>query len=392
MNIALAIEDHHQCYDDLDLDDEARFETTVKSLSGLFVSVRDQKVYLIHQTAKEFLLAKSDVATCGWKHSLIPNESETLMARICMTHLSFTEFDGATDRISVAVKYTYLDYAASFWAAHYRIAQHGATEYMLQLVLRICDTQCQRFKTWFKVYWEMAGQWNIDPEFTSILLVASYFGHEAVVRRLLEADADVEAKDVFSRTPLSWAAKNGHEAVVRLLLEAEADVEAKDPRLGWTPLSWAAKKGHEAVVRLLLEAEADVEAKDWLGRTPLLWAAKNGHEAVVRLLLEAEADVEAKDRFSRTPLSEAAKKEHEAVVRLLLEADADAEAKNGFGETPLSEAAGNGHEAVVRLLLEAEADVEAKNGFGQTPLSVAAGNGHEAVVRLLRSFTQPIPI
>ncbi|KAF1813100.1 HET-domain-containing protein [Eremomyces bilateralis CBS 781.70] len=73
MNIALAIEDRHRSFDDLepDLDDEARFEASVRHLCGLFVTVVDRKVYLIHQTAKEFLLAKSEAAAIGYKYSLV---------------------------------------------------------------------------------------------------------------------------------------------------------------------------------------------------------------------------------------------------------------------------------------------------------------------------------
>jgi ankyrin repeat protein len=51
------------------------------------------------------------------------------------------------------------------------------------------------------------------------------------------------------------AAEKGHEAVVRLLLEAKADVDAKIESYGETALQLAAEEGHEAVVRLLLEAK-----------------------------------------------------------------------------------------------------------------------------------------
>ena len=36
--------------------------------------------------------------------------------------------------------------------------------------------------------------------------------------------------------PLSWAAANGHEAIVKLLLNKNADVESRD-EYGLTPLS-----------------------------------------------------------------------------------------------------------------------------------------------------------
>jgi ankyrin repeat protein len=49
-------------------------------------------------------------------------------------------------------------------------------------------------------------------------MVASYFGHETVVKLLLEAKADIESKSsILARTSLSYAAEKGHEDVVKLL-------------------------------------------------------------------------------------------------------------------------------------------------------------------------------
>jgi ankyrin repeat protein len=42
---------------------------------------------------------------------------------------------------------------------------------------------------------------------------------------------------------------------VKLLLETGAELESKDI-YGWTPLSYAASRGHEAVPKLLLEKGA----------------------------------------------------------------------------------------------------------------------------------------
>ena len=73
--------------------------------------------------------------------------------------------------------------------------------------------------------------------------------------------------------------------MVNLLLEVgRVEVDSKDS-YGRTPLSWAAENGHNAVVRLLLETrKADVDSKNESGQTPLLLAKRNGHEAVVKLL------------------------------------------------------------------------------------------------------------
>ena len=49
-----------------------------------------------------------------------------------------------------------------------------------------------------------------------------------------------------------WAVQEGHEAVVKVLLERGAELETKD-RYKQTPLSYAAAHRHKAVVKLLLE-------------------------------------------------------------------------------------------------------------------------------------------
>ena len=40
-HIALAIEGHHRFYGDLDLENDARFEASVRNICGLFVNVVD---------------------------------------------------------------------------------------------------------------------------------------------------------------------------------------------------------------------------------------------------------------------------------------------------------------------------------------------------------------
>ena len=105
------------------------------------------------------------------------------------------------------------------------------------------------------------------------------------MKLLLEKGAELETKDYYGRTPLSWAAQKGHEAVVKLLLEKGAGLETKDKNYGRKPLLWAAKNRYEAVVKLLLEKGAGLETKDYFSRTPLSLAIENRHEAVAKLLL-----------------------------------------------------------------------------------------------------------
>lgn len=84
MNIALAMEDDYRAFQNLDLEPEPRLESTIRHLCGLFINVIDQRIYLIHQTGKDFLFAEGEVSSDRWKYSLNPLDSELLLAKICV--------------------------------------------------------------------------------------------------------------------------------------------------------------------------------------------------------------------------------------------------------------------------------------------------------------------
>ena len=214
MNIALNIEDDHRNYDDLDLGSPARFESSLRNLCGFFVTVVNQKVYLIHHTAKEFLIRKSETFTGPWKHSLDPVESELVMAKVCVTYLMLSLFDGPVNYSSTASVLDFFDYAAAFWAPHFQKAQHRATPQLVQSVTRVCNVQTLRFQAWFNTYWYTNHQQWPMPQFTDVLIIGSYFGLEVVVRRLLDLGT-VHLNGIdeeYRRTPLLWAAEGGTPA------------------------------------------------------------------------------------------------------------------------------------------------------------------------------------
>ncbi|KAN0075055.1 hypothetical protein V8E54_007666 [Elaphomyces granulatus] len=436
MSVALAIRENHRSYGDLDLRSEERFRENVRDLCGLFVTIIDLKIYLLHQTAKEFLVQnslangpKSVQSDFKWKYSLRPQESHRILAKICIWHLLFGEFETHPLHVNTSISHyvdshVLLDYSAKHWTVHFH-KSHIKANAVIQSLLRICDASSNSCMTWFSIYWTNTHT-DFPMNFTT-LMIASYFGLRAVVAHLLALDGiDLNSKDsTYQRSALSWAAGNGfdvivkllisgtwvswvklrkraevdsvdrygrtalsyavwkeHMATVKLLLRAGARVDSKD-EIGGTPLSYAICNGSTAVVKLLLKKGTQIDSPDDIGKVLLLSAAEKGHEAVVKLLLEKGADLESKDRFDRTPLFLAATQGHEAVVKLLLEEGANFEPKDDLNYTPLSWAAENGHEVVVKLLLEKGADLEYKNRFDRTPLLRAAENGHEAVVKLL---------
>ena len=98
---------------------------------------------------------------------------------------------------------------------------------------------------------------------------AAAAGNIKAIKGHLAKGVDINAKDsIFGATALSSAALFGQTKVVALLLEAEADVNAKN-RDGSTPLHSAAFLGQYETAKLLLENGADVNIRNGDGGTPL---------------------------------------------------------------------------------------------------------------------------
>lgn len=70
-----------------------------------------------------------------------------------------------------------------------------------------------------------------EANFTPLLWAAAG-GHIQAAKSLLEADAEVEDRDLEDRTPLMWAARHGHLSVVKLLLRRCPDLTHRDKEVG----------------------------------------------------------------------------------------------------------------------------------------------------------------
>jgi ankyrin repeat protein len=106
-------------------------------------------------------------------------------------------------------------------------------------------------------------------------LGAASGGHLAVVERLLEKKAEVNAAaGYYGRTALQAAAEGGHLAVVERLLQEKAEVNAA-----------AAAAAAWYSGRTALQAAA----AGYSGRTALQAAAEGGHLAIMKCLCDGGA-------------------------------------------------------------------------------------------------------
>lgn len=367
MNIALNVHKTSRSIYDLDVEDDEDFRSRLRTWCGLFVSVHHDKVYFLHQTAREFLLAHAATPPNvtlepRWRHSITSQSAHNVLTEICVVYLDFlndeTLPDFDTENFSNLETFGFLDYSARNWGTHCRNACMSADADVLPFTLRICDQVSRSRAAWFTLYWK-SKYFSIAKGFTG-LMISSYFGVEAVVTAHLEKGEDLESKDEDDRTALSWAAINGHASIAKLLLEKGADFDWKDND-GQTALSSAAEHGHVAVIDLLLEKGANFDFQNNDGWTPLSCAARNGHKNVVKLLLEKGAGFVSSDNDA-SPLVWAMENNYRSVIKHLFDKKSlDFDSKDYDDQLTILSALQEGYDNIIEFLLEKTANYESKD-------------------------------
>jgi ankyrin repeat protein len=125
------------------------------------------------------------------------------------------------------------------------------------------------------------------------------------VKTLLDhgADPDARGKDGFTGLMLTSDALNS-EVLIRLLLSAHADINARNLN-GDTVLCFACLVYHTDDVKLLLQKGANPNVQTESGMTALMLAISRGNFDIVPILLAYHADVNLKDRAGHTALWQA---------------------------------------------------------------------------------------
>ncbi len=198
------------------------------------------------------------------------------------------------------------------------------------------------------------------------------------VKALLQQDPKLlNDKDNNGDTPLHVAALHGQVAAVQALLDAGADVNAKNNYGPFTPGDlWdkvLSSNNHQDPVGVLTVHGDDTRYMQ-NGYMPLHLAVFSiKHKQIVEMLVNKGADVNAQPASGATPLFFAVIRDQKDDVQFLLDHGANVNLPDAYGDTCLDMALRLQYGSVIQILLDKGADINAVDQSQHRPLSYAMG-------------------
>jgi ankyrin repeat protein len=124
-----------------------------------------------------------------------------------------------------------------------------------------------------------------DSDGWTPLHLAAHYGHADIVSIMLHNNApvDIRSTNTMANTPLHAALAGRRNDVSKMLIEAGADVNARQHG-GWVPLHAAAANGDREMVDLLIARGADRAAINDAGVSAAAIARERGHAALADFL------------------------------------------------------------------------------------------------------------
>ena len=379
----------------LSISDQEEIVRDQISHCGHLLTLQNDQVNIIHQSAKDYLLRKELESNPELKLFRVHERDGNLkIARMCFYYVQNSPLGNSVYDLNNyehhLERFPFLDYAILYWDDHARCL--ASSDDIFDLSLPFYKKNSKTRELWFQIY-RLRVEQNQPPDWTKLLHWACYLGIAPLVENILHPKGVIDKvkilrhlneQDSNGMTALLWAVTQEHEAVIRLLLKKRPHLEAKETGMNSTALMQAIWKGRTSIVDLLLQSGANVNVQDDEKWTCLSIASFDGHLEIAQLLLDKGANYNTMDMNGFAAIHNAAMKGHAAVVELLIARGADVQAKtSGKKSTALHLAAWNGRVEVVELLLRKGLNVDVRDRWQATALHIAAERGHWVVVRIL---------
>lgn len=385
INVAMSIRERHGTLKDLERDLEPCVERTLRNLCGLFIRAIGSKVYLVHQTGKEFLsgaLHNTSPSQQVWKHCLSIVHADLVLCQRCIWYISLKDFEELTEEdfekklSTLRDSFPFLNYATKHWIFHF---DETGLEYrdLCTKILQICYTPSKRV-LWTALdchnyiiglrYYLKSGNWRQNS--SAALTVGSYLGSRSLVRLALNKEY------------IQITTNQGSISVVSTPLSVgeSVDMLCGDYRLA---LLAAIDSGHADVFELLLQH--GLKVNDTSGRLDLrlLRATEKSDTTLLQLLLDQEVEINMRDQDRDSLLEIAIGKGHADVVKLLLQHGPNVNDTNGKEDPPLLRATGKSDLYVMQSLLDLGANVNIRSYRHEAVLQIAIDKDYLDGVQLL---------
>jgi hypothetical protein len=272
---------------------------------------KTDEIKLAHFSIKEYLLSEYVKEHCDKKikaFSLSQEVSHSMISQTCLAYL--LQFE--TPKLVNYVEFSLMKYAVETWMFHVQSSNGDTSQEssLSELMIKFLTPDNPAFVTWVRI---------CDPGNASKHLPPLYYTCKAGLIKgtlsLLKNGVDVNAwMKGDHKHVLQVASYEGHKAIAKLLIENGADVNAQGGHYG-NALQTASYKGHEAIVKLLIEHGADVNAQGGHYGNALDVALFWGGKAVAKLLIENGADVNAQGGEHGNALQAASYIDNEAIAK-----------------------------------------------------------------------------
>ncbi|KAM6484201.1 hypothetical protein HDV62DRAFT_357636 [Trichoderma sp. SZMC 28011] len=354
-----------QLYEEEDMATRVQFTRDQIASCRLMIIVQDEKVLLLHQSVKDYLLG------AGSGFFVDELEAHANLAYRCV-NLLIKQFHREQSPIHL------LSYAIKDWANHARMAQSS---------FKVRDSEAEFFRAdspsreeWLEAL-RSDGYFHRIPMQFSILHVASRWGVVALIDYIVSPNCqqlgtkaipylpDFDCIDGNGKTPIEEAIRSGNLEVFSKLLDLKVKVSERVTEAA--ARGWQIDK--EAMALLLNHRGHEITITEKV----VMAAAGNPHKDVMALLLEYRGH---EITFTEEVVKAAARNSHKEVMALLLHHRGH---EITITEEVVKAAARNSSKEVMALLLEYRGH---EITITEEIVEAAAGNFNEEVMTLLFDF------